>query len=411
MKTKKEALLLLLVLAFILPATAQDRLQDRDRLLTQDRITINAGRGGPGGGGETTTGSNLSYPANFWGTEPALGTIGAYTLTGQFSYGCLKPETIGTTTYSNTSCVNSDGTAQTPQECTSQTGKCYGYSIERAYWQKDANNKWVAGYSGSGSNMLPVDFIDWGDNLESKTWPVQVLRVETNTFSLTPAYSPTNNPQLRYQMWHVFGQGTNELWGVRTTDSDTPIPYDYNETLVDGTTIGWPYGVNVTPTARLNISKLETLPSTCPTNADGTNHSPFNNLSWDKANAQWTGAFYRSDMLYGAELNIKGSYVYGYNWNLRNEPVPANVGKAGWWRLTFYTTDDSVNFSDWAAPSGGNDTLSPPPEPNAAPPAENSQRMYVPQVDKTNQLTYLDICITGGKAGGAAGKGGGGGNH
>ena len=399
MKLRTQALLALSTLACTIPAFAQGR--------------------GPGGnnghkpGVESTT--NLSYPAVFNGTPQQSGTIGDYKLDAVFptgvSYGCLIPETVGTTTYTNTSCVD---TAGTPQDYDTCVARCGAVPVERIYWQKNPNNTWQAGYSSVGSNTLSVSFIDWGDNLESKSWPPQALRVETNTFSALPDFvletEIADNPAVRFDVWHVSGQGTDELWGVHATDEDPSVPY---VVLDNSGNIYWPYAVNVSSAARLNIAKLETGASACPATATGATQSPFtdaSNLSWDSSKSAWTDAPYSRDFLYGAELNIKGSYIYGYNWDLRSEIVPPDVNKAGWWRLTFYTPNHSIDFNTWEPPTASVDTLAAPANPvnvgeiSAA--AETGLLLYVPQVDTTNQMTYLDICITSTGGGGSGGRGG-----
>lgn len=405
--------------------------------------------GGKPGGEESTT--NLSYPAYFYGTSLQSGDIGTFNLNGEMSYGCALPETIGTTTYPNTSCVNDDGSPQTLSGC---EARCVlnnePVQVDRIYWQKDSKNKWQAGYSLSADEVgdpksLSVEYVDWGDNLESKSWPVQVIRVETNTFSTLPELNPDGvNPRVRFDMWHVFGQGTNELWGVHTTnpqpDPETgiepsPVPYVY----LDGNdAINWPYAVNVTPTVRLNIAKLPASATACPTTANNKDWSPFqgsSNLVWffdqTTQTGHWVNAPYTNDILYGAELNIKGSYVYGYNWNLGTEPVPETPGKTGWWRLTFYTPDGSIDFSKFVNPTAtGDNALAPPPDqlfttglissPLASISAEEGESgamLYVPQVlydanpDHPANLTYIDICITGSSGGGGGSGKGGGGSH
>lgn len=382
----------------------------------------NGGGGGGQGGGEETTATNLSYPAHFFGAAGQSGTIGSYSLGASFpngmSYGCLVPEMIGTTTYPNTSCVDDQGNYLAPEACVA-LGKCPNLeSIERIYWQKNTRNTWLAGYAVSAASdsvpaqPLPVEYIDWGDNLEVKSWPVQNIRVETNTFSTLAAPAEgASDPRLRFDMWHVFGQGTNELWGVHATNpaSGDPTPYYVSSTAAPSTdeTSVWPYGVNVTSEARLNVTKLAAWSAACPATATGVSQSPFQgekNLTWivDDPNTgigHWIGAALNAyDNLYGAELNIKGSYVYGYNWNLNSLQVPQTVNKTGWWRLTFYTPDKSVDFSTWkTAEDAGYDTLAPPPEVSTSGTSEESSlRLYVPQVDATNQLTYIDVCITGG---------------
>jgi hypothetical protein len=133
------------------------------------------GKGGGGGrpGGEEST-TNLSYPAYFYGTSLQTGIIGSSTLDGVFpaamSYGCLAPETIGTSTYPNTSCVDTTGVPQDYDTC---VARCAAIDpllpVERIYWQKNVNNKWQAGYGASGSTPLAAEYIDWGDNLEGRT--------------------------------------------------------------------------------------------------------------------------------------------------------------------------------------------------------------------------------------------------
>jgi hypothetical protein len=371
---------------------------------------------------------NLSYPANFYGPALQTGTIGNYLLQGTLdsgmSYGCELPETIGTTTYPNTSCVTPTSTGFTADSYVACEAKCGSYPVERIYWQKNTANVWQGGFNSvAAPGKLPVEYIDWGDNLESKTWPVQVLRVETNTFSTLPevaAFGP--NARTRFDMWHVFGQGTNELWGVHATHSDPPAAYFY---LNAENELNWPFGVNVSPTARLNISKLEKGSSMCPATGTGKSQQTLYNPVWSidpvTKTGHWAAVPFETDMLYGAELNIKGSYVYGYNWNLRSMNT-GSVDKPGWWRLTFYTPDDSIDFS-WWQPSNIDlgDTFAPPVDPSTTPivdpgdltalidakaeeGGDTGLPLYVPQVNTQYNLTYLDICIKSGNAGGGGGK-------
>lgn len=357
------------------------------------------------------TSNNLSYPTLFYGTAGQTGVIGSYTFDALFpsgmSWGCLKPEVIGTTTYPNTSCVDDEApvvTPVSPAACVAPGGKCEGFeyinggpddpnipNLEPIYWQKNPANAWQAYYLGSGALALPVDYVDWGDNLESRTWPVQVIRVETNTFSTLVT------PGVRFDVWHVFGQGTNELWGAHATSGHAPYVY-----------VAWPYAVNVAPAARLNIAKLVLGTSTCPTTYTPAPVSP----TWDAATSTWANTWTLYDAPYTAELNIKGSYVYGYNWNLRADVVPPNVDKSGWWRLTFYTLDGAVDFSTWTAPTETNNPLAPPgapltPAPLIGPSAAEEEgdtgQLYVPVVDQVNNLTYIDLCIAATKDGGKKG--------
>jgi hypothetical protein len=335
------------------------------------------------------TANNLSYPGALTATGAFTLPIGYYDLGAVFpngmSYGCNVPETIGTSVYPNTSCVNDVGTPLTPEACVAT--KCIGFTedqLEPIYWQKNTANKWQAGYV-SGLGSATADFVDWGDNLESVSWKTtSILRVETNAFTTLAA------PTVRFDMWHVFGQGTNELWGAHANNANVPYVY-----------AGWPYGVINTPNARLNIAKLTNGPATCPTTGGAV--SPFS-PTW--ANG-WTGTWLLRDIPYTAELNIKGSYVFGFNWNLKSDSVPPEVNKAGWWRLTFYTSDNSVVFDDANIPTAPpTSDLVPLPAASITVEAEEGDTgpLYAPVVDVENNLTYIDICINEGNSKGGGGK-------
>ena len=89
--------------------------------------------GGGGGEGETAT-NHLSYPAvnldgaavtsSFSATVDTLGTT--------YSFACNKPETIGTTTFPNTSCVTADGSKYlSATECSATGAVCEGLPVEK----------------------------------------------------------------------------------------------------------------------------------------------------------------------------------------------------------------------------------------------------------------------------------------
>lgn len=351
----------------------------------------NGGGGGGGGGHTEAATNNLSYPAAHTaeaGTA-AVWNVPGGTLGITYSFGCNQPEVVGTTTYPNTSCVDDLGKVLTAEACTAVGGKCAGQALNRIYWQKVTVNDWWADSIGPTGALNPR-FLDWSDGLESVTWKAtSTIRVETTPFA--PVM-----PVLRgYQMWHVFAQGPDEQWGVRATDQEVPIPYMYQS----------PVAIIHTPAARLNISKLEPGASTCPA---GRPTAP---LTW--TGSSWLEAKLLRDIPYTAELNVGGKYVYGYNWMLKRDVIEP-WSKAGWWRLTFYTSDSSTLFDDPTIPLG------PPPAIPGEPggpmagssfvAAADSGPLYVPVIDVANNLTYLDICIAeggSGSGGGGGGKGGG----
>ena len=206
-----------------------------------------------------------------------------------YSYGCAVPEKIGETTFPNTSCVSSDGLIYySAATCRALVPNCtdLAIQIERIYWQKTATNKWSADATvhASSGGAGAANYVDWSDSLESQIWwDTTSIRVET-----TP-YADLTATQKGLTMWHVYGQGTTELWGARASEAGAPAVYDSGVAIVH------------TDKARLNIAKLSlpvdcALPYTSP------------NLTW--TGSGWSGSLFTLyDVPYTAELNIGGKYV------------------------------------------------------------------------------------------------------
>jgi hypothetical protein len=375
--------------------------------------------GGGGGGEEETAVNNLAYPAvminNAAGVISAFFTVSNPKLGETFSYGCDKPETIGASTYPNTSCMSLDGGYLNASECTATGAPCAGLPVDRIYWQKVTDNKWSADTSFADLGY-PATHLDWGDNLESKSWTAQsVIRVETTPFGLG-----TDSPLQRgLQTWHAGGKGQTEQWGVRATDSDAaPLPYVYSATQA----------ILHTTQARLNIAKALLGPADCPTTPGQVPTLPIGNWTYTASGGQWANSWVLYDIPYTAELNVSGKYVYGYNWQLVRDYVPMNVGKEGWWRLTFYTRVGSTTYVrpprhgttpvDTSTPSAvtfpdpvSNIVLAPPDAVSAWPTAMASSvtvaaeaetgPLYVPVVrGAPDHLSYIDICIVPNPGGG-----------
>ncbi len=357
------------------------------------------GPGGGGGkppGGETAV-NNLSYPAvELNGAGPEATYLGLTTsptpvLGKEFSYACDgAPEVVGETTYPYTSCVSSEGTLYyTIDECLIAKPACNGKTFYRLYWQKTVTNDWTADAILANTQPVqgggyPAYFVDWGDSLESQIWwDTAAIRVET-----TP-YTTLASQLTGVTMWHVFGQGQTELWGALATDSVGTVL----------TTYEWPNPILHTTAARLNIAKISG-----PT-ADCVNDQSPSAGTWtvnpnDTTKHYWSGsASYLTlyDVPYTPELNIGGRYVYGFNWQLRRDQVPASIGKTGWWRLTFYTAEPNY-YPVVIFPNGADTETSPP---GVTPPTETK---FNPMV--TAELSYIDICVRGSKGGGGV-KGGG----
>ncbi|UCF41260.1 MAG: hypothetical protein JSW43_02705 [Gemmatimonadota bacterium] len=399
---------------------------------TVDPTLAKGGIPGPPSGGEVS--NNLSLPAvltgsvpsvaHYW-TPPAEPQLGVH-----YSYGCGVPESDGQFEYPNTSCVNSlseptmyyDAAA-----CTAAGAPCEGYEVSRIYWQKVDANAWSADADGTGVPASAA-YVDWGDALEAVSWSEKSqVRVETQPYSSTiagfdpqlatcaaAATDPAVDCKVGFQMWHVSGQGITEHWGVRATDADAAVSYNYDS----------PFQIIHTSNAMLNIAKMVPGDAVCPNPGEGElGELPPTVGPWDPALREWEGTLTYRNAPYTVELSVGGKYVYGFNWRVRDVVLDEGWLRTGYWRLTFYTTGDEVLFDDPFAPVHAppasasevrvlprtlfNSAVVPPSDPG------ESDALYTPVVDVDNNLTYLDICIVekdqGGGGGGNGGKGGGGG--
>ena len=367
--------------------------------------------GNPGNkppGGETAV-NNLSYPAieinnagpvssAFFQVTTSPGDLPGTT----FSYGCPDPAYPATAEFPNFSCVNDAGNVfYSPEQCVLTGMPCYGNApadLDRIYWQKQTANDWSA---DSIAAALGVDatHVDWGDNLETQTWwTTAAIRVETTTFG----QGRLEPKQRGLQMWHVSGKGQTELWGVRARASDS-LPYVYDAVSA----------ILHTTAARLNIAKMSG-PGTCPPAAGALPPPGQGNWTYSTSGGSWINALlingkrYLYDTPYTPELNIGGRYVHGFNWQLRNDNVPVDPGKSGWWRLTFYSNVEGA--SPAVMFTGSTLTVAPDSVPamptllslTAAAAAEaDTGPLYKPVVVPGFNLSYIDICISEAKGGGS----------
>jgi hypothetical protein len=372
-----------------------------------------------------------------------------------YSYGCDKGESDDHFSYPNTSCVDvlmGPNVYYNAEDCVLPGAPCEGFAAEelsRIYWQKIEENEWSADQDNIALNDPPsadAGYIDWGDALEAVSWTTKSkIRVETQPYTnlappeiFYPAVDELGNPiyaldengeptdiqlttlgacadyldpadcRVGFQMWHVSGQGITEHWGVRATEDG--ISYNYDS----------PFQIINTPTARLNIAKMEADSAVCRSPGEGNEGSDPPTIGSWTAGSGWDGTCTMRDAPYSVELSVGGKYVYGYNLDMNafnmEDVCPAGWLKTGWWRLTFYTPG-AVQFTAADIPK-------------SAPPAVPAQvrdlddfvyntatanflpaagELYIPVVDVENNLTYLDICIVAKTQGGGGGSGGGGG--
>jgi len=417
-----------------------------------------AAKGGTPGkptGGESP--NNLSTPglqtSSVNSVDANWSVPGTPVLGEHYSYGCDREEAYEEFKYPNTSCVDElmePTTHYTAEQCVAPGMPCEGFEVpdlSRIYWQKVSANEWWADDEGISPNSANVAYVDWGDALEAVSWTERsIIRVETQPWGSTiPGFNPAETDcatassnaggdpaidcKVGFHMWHVSGQGITEHWGVKATDADAAISFNYDS----------PFQIIKSTNARLNLTKMAAGDALCSDPGGNPGDEPPEVGAWDSVNGEWGGTCTWYDEPFTVETSVGGKYVYGFNWRMKNVELdslcPGWV-KTGFWRLTFYAPDVMYtghtaetpipNVAPPSVPGAArvlpadtfNDVLAPAP-PEAEPSEEEEDpdaddRLYRPVVDPVNNLTYLDICIVGktqGGGGGGGGKGGGGGNH
>ena len=317
--------------------------------------------------------------------------------------------------------------------------------LVKAYIQKDPLNVWQAGSADWRETPVEVDWIDWGDNLESVDWYTRSqVRTEVVLFQ------DLDDPMTEYQMRHVDGWGIDEVHGMAVSLSgDSPIEGPGDQATV------------YSPCARLTIQKL-LVPRDDLRLADliwapgegwsepplfdkaieyyeddvvrydegvwvATNDIPANSVPPDD-NDNWEYKYPAKDLVnphifnlpvwgagdgpgyYNAEINVKGRIIYGYTWNVRNlnDAIVNGGTAAGDYRITFSfdafcgTTTLNTYFIE-----GVTEILVPLEEElTAAALAEESESTEggaIPELDYANNLTYIDVRILERSGGGGGG--------
>jgi len=245
---------------------------------------------------------------------------------------------------------------------------------ETVYPQKTTGNVWQAESADAIAFPFVVDWIDWGDNLESVDWTTRSkIRTEVVLFQ------DLVDPLLGFEMRHVSGWGIDELWGTNT------VTYDSTQATV------------YSACARFTIQGLVGDP-------------PFDSTTWDVTTGEWYGddvaaTYFNMGVweggdgpgYYSAELNIKGKIIYGYTWDAR-----ADAATEGYYRLTF--SIDPVCGGSATPNTVFDDTtqIVVPAEEEAVTESEPGGG-GTPVIDTANNLTYIDIFLYK-KTGGGGGK-------
>ena len=252
------------------------------------------------------------------------------------------------------------------------------------YRQQDAANQWQAESATWTTEPVNVSWIDWGDNLEARSWPARAkIRVEV------ALYRDLTVPMLSYAMTHIEGQGIDEMWGTNTDASflgDQATVYTHN--------------------ARLTIQKLAVAPE-----------DPDAEFVWNPVTGEWegdvAGTYYNSTVWengegpgdgYSAEINVKGMIIYGMLWDV------AEAGDGvGHYRLTFSLSSFGIVPLNTLF-----DDATRILEPEVEDPEEGADKAEptggITHIDVANNLTWIDVVVVqgGGGGGGNPNRGGGG---
>jgi hypothetical protein len=279
---------------------------------------------GPGGGGATeVAGNNLSYPV-IWaeGVAKTLpGTAGmAALLNGEWWYWWgtegIDPNIVPLSCAPDPDDENLCNDGIPGMATGAVPGVGHEADLVKAYLQKDSANVWQAGTADWSATPVEVDWIDWGDNLESVDWYTSSqVRTEVVLFQ------DLETPMLEYQMRHTSGWGIDEVHGMAANLEGEPLFGEGTRATV------------YSNCARLTIQKLL---------VDRSDPALANALWVPKVG--WTGAGLVGAPLfndpvyeggdgpgyYSAEINVKGRVIYGYTWNVRK----LNAGP-GYYRITF----------------------------------------------------------------------------
>ena len=271
-------------------------------------------------------------------------------------------------------------------------GVFYEIAGENWYVQDDPQNEWQA-YNGEGEDFeihgpIDITYVDWGDNLEVKAWPVTgIVRVETRL------YRALNVPQNAYTMMHISGLGVDEVWGTNGKVFASEEATIYSDEAV------------------LTIQRI--------TKDEPAGNEP-GDLRWDMQERMWVGEDALETRVweeilgdegpggYGAEVNVQGVVVYGYNWNMKQDKEKYEPGV---YRITFSLGNANAMFTGDSYILAAEEE-----EPEAGIEAEDDDDggANIPgyaEIRPGLNLTYIDVMIQAKSTGGGGGGGNGGGGH
>lgn len=283
------------------------------------------------------------------------------------------------------------------------TGSWFINGSDTLFVQGDPGNLWQADtYSPSGSESpIEVSTIDWGDNLEAKSWPAgAVLRVETVLYKTLSELNRPFSSMTGYVMYKLDEDvtGPNEMWGTRgeTYESETATIYSNSAYLV---------------IQRLTAPREEVPTGALLWNADDHLWINATDEPFIEETAVFDGGVWNAvdgPGGYSAEVNVQGKVIYGYNWDTN-----VNANGPGDYRITFALIENREMQGNefFGTVINGSTTILEPIE-EVVILAEPDKLGGVAVMDPVNNLTYIDIRLDPkGSGRGANGGNGGSGGH
>ena len=314
-------------------------------------------------------------------TVESLGTIENYSLNGEWWY------VWGEDPIDPQAPINSCKPAESNNtKCENGSFPGDGVSpVYKAFLQKDINNVWQA-YNASvpdGETMI-IDWIDWGDNLESLAWGIN-SKVRTELVLL----KDLDESVTQFAMRHVDGWGTDEVHGIQTEMNNQPVLGEGTQATVYSPKIRFivqklNYTRESIPASRLSWdAEMKKWKETYPEYEDIINEPIFNQAAFEAG----TGSGY-----FSAEINVKGKIMYGYTWDVNS----INQGE-GHYRLT-YSFDEGDGVTGRAFIDPTTQIVLPIEEETSSiegafavleEPSDGGVAILVP----AHNLTYMDILI------------------
>jgi hypothetical protein len=268
-----------------------------------------------------------------------------------------------------------------------------------------------------------VDWIDWGDSIESVDWNTN-SKVRLEVVLLKDLTVPML-PMLQYTMNHISGWGIDEMWGLAATGD--PVDYDPEVDAIQGpgtqatvyshcarqtiqkllvprdntrlANLVWTWEVYTDESGNPEPGWAEIYPDTGEyvTPSELISDIVLFNGAVHEAEGEGSGDYY------SAEINVKGKIMYGYTWSVRDLHDNSGGTQAGegYYRVTFSldeTCGDVTRNTDFVDPD--TQIFLPIEEEEAVTLLAESDDSDggdtgggVAVIDYDNDLTYIDLNI------------------